>query len=188
MKRTYTLLISSLGILLATGCNESPGPSKIERFILNVADTSALASISGNIVNADSLPVSGSRVLVHLVGPVPPDSTPPDSVPPDTLPPDTTGLSRIAYDLPTTMFRDDSIPGDSTPPPPPPPTRCGDRGQLVARTRSDRNGNFQVVGLAAGIYDIRVEAGGQRGAVCGVIIRAGQQLFISVMVTRSPAS
>ena len=181
MPRSIPAIVSSLGILLGTtGCNDSPAPTSLDHAFLASADSSG--SIGGNVVNSDSLPVARARVLFFLVGPVPPDSSPPDTTPPDTLPPDTTRVSPAGVSLDLAGLKIDSIPGDSTPPPP--PARCGDRGQLVARTRSDRDGNFQTTGLAPGVYDVRAETESGRGAVCGVILRGGQQAFVSIMLSR----
>lgn len=187
MRRYFTAFVSSLGILLGiTGCSESPGPTNLNPAISVLSDT--WASIGGNVVTADSIPAARARVLIYLVAPVPPDSTPPDTVPPDTtppdtLPPDTILVSPTDADLAMAILRSDSIPGDSTPPPPP-PAGCGDRGRLVERTRSDRNGIFHVAGLRPGIYDIRAEAEAGKGAVCGVIVRRGQQVFVTLMLAR----
>jgi hypothetical protein len=186
MRRFFTALVSSLGILLGVnGCSESPGPTNLDPALMALSDISA--SIVGNVVTADSIPAARARVLIYLVAPVPPDSTPPDTVPPDTtppdtLPPDTTGVSPTDEASVLAILASDSLPGDSTPPPP--PAQCGDRGQLVARTRSDRNGIFQVTGLAPGIYDIRGKAGAERGVACGAIVRSGQQVFVTLILAR----
>lgn len=192
MQRSFTAFVSGLGILLAVaGCNnDSPDPTNLDHVLRGLADTSGF--IGGNLVGADSLPARG-RVLVYLVAAIPPDSTPPDSTPPDSTPPDSippdslpppdsTAVSPAAQALLLAIFRSDSIPGDTTPPPPPPPVRCGDRGQLVARARSDRNGIFQVGGLGPGIHDVRADTERGKGAVCGVIVRRGQQVFVTVIV------
>lgn len=193
MPRSIIAVASSLGILLAAaGCQDSPAPTSLEHALLASADSSG--SIGGNVVNKDSLPVAEARVIFYLVGPVPPDSTPPDStppdstppdsIPPDSLPPDSTGVAPTVQPLLLAIFRGDSIPGDTTPPPPPPPSGCGDRGEPVARTRSDGNGRFQVSGLAPGIYDVRAGGEAGRGAVCGVIVRSGQPVFVTLIVAR----
>ena len=180
MQRTFATFVSALGILLTlSGCQDSPGPDDTLPQILAVSDSSA--TLSGRVVSPDSLPVARAQVTFSLIGPVPPDTTPPDTVPPDTLPPDTTGLSSRNL-TPGVMARSDSIPGDSTPPPPFIP--CNDRGKPAARTRTDGSGLFSVSGLAPGVYHVRAQSGQGKGLVCGVTVRSGAQMFVTIMLTR----
>jgi hypothetical protein len=184
MQRTLTTTFAGLVILFASGCRESAEPTTFENPALSLADTTAMASLGGTIVDLDSLPVAHARVFLHFVGPLPPDTTPPDTAPPDTVPPppDSTGRSAIVTPLPVVLAWSDSIPGDTVPPPPP-PQRCGDRGQEVARARSNRNGVFQFSGLAPGVYDVRAVAPGERGAFCGALVRSGQSVQVTIMLT-----
>ena len=177
MQRYRTALISGLGILLTTGCYDAPEPIGLERVVAGLADGGLSRLNHWRHREWGFVPVPHSRVLVYLVGPIPPDT-----VPPDTVPPDTTGVSQTAYALPVAMFRSDSVPGDSTPPPP--PIGCGERGLLVARVRSDRNGHFDVGGLAPGVYDVRAKGRGGQGTICALILREGQQAFVGITLTK----
>ena len=176
MKRSL-LLIPALGTLLV-GCENPRDLASPERLDL-LAGT---ASIGGNVVNADSLPVAGARVVVYRVGSLPPDTTPPDTTPPDTLPPDTTGVTGVAGDFPITLLWIDSVPGDTTPPPPP-PAECVTRGRPVGRARTDQGGAFLIRGLDSGIYDVRASGPRDtRGKICGAILREGQQTFVTIIL------
>lgn len=170
MQRTLTALLSSLAIVLTVGCNESSPPAGLSNSLV-LADSGSSGTIRGQVVGIDSLPVQGARVLVYRVGPVPPDTVPPDSTPPDTIGTAAPGTFRI-----------DSVPGDSVPPPPPPQGHCGDRGEMVARTRSNQEGRFRVRGLAPGVYDLRAAEAGGRGFVCGVILRSGERLSVIIQL------
>jgi hypothetical protein len=194
MPRALTVVLPLLGCLSILGCDESRDPASPDRFgLLFQDDSGGSGSLSGNLVTlSDSIPVPNAQIQVYFVGPLPPDTIPPDSIPPDTVPPDTippdsfppidtTAAFPGLADLPPGILALDTIPGDSTPPPPPP--ACGERGELVARPRSNRQGRFSVEALRPGIYDVRARKGNLRGIVCGVPVRNGQDTGVTIQMS-----
>jgi hypothetical protein len=77
------------------------------------------------------------------------------------------------------MVRIDSVPGDTVPPP---PGQCGDRGPIVVRTRSNQEGFFRIRGLSPGVYDLRAAEAGGVGTVCGVILRSGERVSVTIQL------
>ena len=192
MRHTFTAVATGLGLFLFTGCENSPSPTDQEQASI-LGDSVATATLSGMVVDSDSIPVR-ARVLLYFVGPVPPDTVPPDTVPPDSTPPDSTPPdsnpppppppdSLLGEVMQLVWLSGDSLPGDSIPgdSTPPPPASCAERGDLVGRTRADGNGLFRFEGLAPGVYDLRASAEGETGTLCGRILRAGESVFVTVM-------
>jgi hypothetical protein len=161
--------------MLAAGCRDTNDPAHAGQLDHLLASALLVGTV---VVQSDSTPVPGAKVVVLLVGSIPPDSTPPDSIPPDSIPPDSTGRGS-GSPISALNFVLDSLPGDSTPPPP--PARCGSRGTAVARTTTNTSGRFRIRGLAPGIYDIRAEAQGfGQGVACGVVVAADQETVVGI--------
>jgi hypothetical protein len=182
MRPALAAFVTGLGLCLSIACQDSPAPTNEGNGQVLLSDTASTVTLSGQVVDADSLPAQRARILLYFLGPVPPDTvppdtTPPDSTPPDTLPPPPDSLGATNDIIRIVQLSGDSVPGDTTPPPPPP---CGDRGELVSRSRADGDGFFQVSQLAPGVYDVRASAEGQTGQVCGQIVR--DSMFVAVML------
>lgn len=148
-------------------------------------------TLRGVISGPDSATVTlaGAEIELRFIGDAPADSTPVDSSHQGSVP----GIHSIvslnsrvrlrpllSFDsiprdtIPVDTIPVDTIPSDTIPVDTLPGSACGQRGTIAATVTTGTNGDFEINGLAPGLYDIRATPAS--GSGFGTVLDCGRRL------------